>query len=133
VLHAAQQLELHTGNIREHGALFQHVTPGETKIFSALSLPSVTFIVPNYVFIEFVLIGKLLHALPLFRGLHCWFTTRSVQSIVCPAFDAVYHITEILLGFTDMQSGFHTSITMVLVASKGWRENSLERNCRDTF
>jgi hypothetical protein len=45
--------------------------------------------------------------------------------------EAVNHITELLLDFTDMQSAFGISITVVLVVSKDWRENSFERNSRD--
>ena len=80
-LQSAQQLELQTSNIGEHGALFPHVTPGEKKIFSALSLSSLTFTLPDYIFIEFVIVGKLLYALPYFGvSSDCWFTTRSLQS-----------------------------------------------------
>jgi len=49
------------------------------------------------------------------------------------AVEAVNHITELLLDFTDMQSAFGISITVVLVVSKDWRENSFERNSRDEF
>jgi hypothetical protein len=103
---AAQQLEVQTSNIREHGALFQHVTPGETKIFSALSLPSVAFALPVLYSSSLPSLRNYKHALLLLRSFYCWFTTRSVQIIVCPAVDAVYHITQILLDFTDTQSGF---------------------------
>jgi hypothetical protein len=51
----------------------------------------------------------------------------------CKAVEAVNHITELLTDFTNMQSAFGTSITVVLVVSKDWRESSFERNCRDIF
>jgi len=109
--------------------LFPYVTLGEKKIFSALSLSSVTFTLPDYTFIECVIVGKLLHPLPYFGvSSDCWFTTRSLQSC-----QAVNHITELLLDFTDMKSAFDISITVVLVVSKDWRENSFERNSRDKF
>jgi hypothetical protein len=51
----------------------------------------------------------------------------------CRVVEAVNHVTELLLGFTDMQSAFGTSITMVLVVSKDWSENGFKRNCRGKF
>jgi hypothetical protein len=94
-LQSAQQLELQTSNIHEHGALFPHATPGEKKIFSALSLSSVTFTLSDYVFIEFVIIGKLLHALPYF-GVYSVGSPREA----CRAVEAVNHITELYLFST---------------------------------
>ena len=78
-LQSAQQLELQTSKIRENGALFLNITPGEKKTFSPLSLSSVTYTLLDYVFIEFVIVGELLHALPYFGvSSDCWFTTRSL-------------------------------------------------------
>lgn len=64
----------------------------------------------------------------IFRGLLCWFTTRSLQT--CRG-GKPHHRT--LLDFNDTQSAFGTSTTVVLVVSKDWRENCFERNCRDIF
>ena len=51
----------------------------------------------------------------------------------CRAVEAVNHTIQLLLDFTDMQSAFGTFITVVLVVSKDWRENSFGKNSGDKF
>jgi hypothetical protein len=126
-LQSAQQLELQTSNIHEHGALFPQVTPGEKKIFSPLSLSFVTFTHQTMYSPSLSLSGNYC-MLNIFRGLLCWFTTRSLQR--CRG-GKPHHRT--LLDFNDRQPAFGTSITVVLAVSKDWRDNCLERNYRDIF
>jgi hypothetical protein len=88
-LQSAQQLELQRSNIGEHGALFLHVTPGGKKIFAALSLSSLTFTLPDYIFIEFVIVGN--YCL-LYHISGSPLTVGSPRE-ACRAVEAVNHIT----------------------------------------